>query len=67
MRHATLPADAGIGSNDRDALDRAVRADNRATSEKPAKPPSGVIKSPMTRKGYYRLKPGVDAGVTSGD
>ncbi|MBP9757756.1 MAG: hypothetical protein KBD06_04095 [Candidatus Pacebacteria bacterium] len=53
MKDATLPADAGIGSNDRDALARAERVDRGGRRDRRVQPPptSPAIKSPMTQKG----------------
>ena len=45
MKHATLPADAGIGSNDMDALARAEQADERRQTTVLQRVQSGAIKS----------------------
>jgi hypothetical protein len=53
MRDATLPAYAGIGSNDMDALARAERVEKEGRAARRAQPPqpSGAIKSPALGKG----------------
>ena len=59
MRHATLPADAGIGSNDVDALARAHRADENVQTTKPA-PVGSPVKNSASGKssGQKQVKGG---------
>ncbi len=69
MRRVTqLPADAGIGSNDRGALERAEQADSRlpAQADHTREPQSPVIKSPMTGKMPPGWRPGVGPKFPAG-